>query len=413
MISYKLATLSFFLSLTVGLCYGQNKNGEENSDEPKILKAITPLNYVDVNAKTIKIPKRKYDSPFFCNEIIPYRNGFIINSITSSRAGRTIDFSLKKVSISNADTIEAIVSSGSTLYYSFIKNGKRQIDYIQGNLTQSLVSEASTDIRNDIDTSKWIKLGLENGKLFILSPNALFEYSGEEWKRLVNYSLDDFYINRMRYRRSMSMLPTKNIIIKNSSVYFLQEVVQDRTCNLFRLNISNGAIDNYFSTLDYNDNYLKQVNDFTFLDDGSLLVSSSRLIGNNMLINTKGEKVNVWVFNNAIATTNGVKIEVPITTALNSGDTLILASSKGLYLKYFDTIQPLCYFENSHQAIKEKHEQIDFPFEPRSIFKVAYNNFIVGGMWGGLYQVDILNNKLTCLDDINYDKIKTIDLSSL
>jgi hypothetical protein len=425
MISYKITTLSLFLTLTIGLSYGQTEMDGGNSDEPKILKALTPLDYIDVNAKTLKIPKRKYDSPFFCDETILYKTGFIINSITSSRAGRQVDFtthffyynetdkSLKKISISKADTIESIVSSGNTLYYSFIKNGKRQVGYFEENQSQSISNRASGDIRNHIDTSKWIKLGVENGRLFILSPNALFEYSKNEWKSLVNYSLDDFYINSLKYRRSMSMLPTKNLVVRDNSVYFLQEVVQDRTCNLFRLSMANGTLENYFTTLDYRDNYSKQVNDFTFLDDGSLLVTASRLIDNNMLINTKADKVNVWAFNNNITSTNGGKVEVPVTTALNSGDTLILASRKGLYEKYFDKIKPLVYFENSHQSIKEKGELIDFPFEPRSIIKLAHNNFIVGGMWGGLYQVDISNNKLTCLDDIDYDKIKTIDLSAI
>jgi hypothetical protein len=34
-------------------------------------------------------------------------------------------------------------------------------------------------------------------------------------------------------------------------------------------------------------------------------------------------------------------------------------------------------------------------------------------MWGGLYQDDILNTKLTWLDDIDNDNIKGVDLSEL
>jgi hypothetical protein len=244
-------------------------------------------------------------------------------------------------------------------------------------------------------------------------PNQLFELSSNEWKPLTNYSLDDFYIKTLKYRRSMSILPTKNIVIKNNSVYFLQEVVQDRTCNLLKLNIANGKVENYFTSLDSIDNYLKQINDFTFLSDSSLLVSASRLIGSQMLINTKGDKINVWSFNNSIMTTNGAKVELPVSTALNIGDTLILSSNKGLYLKYSDNIKPLIYFDNYHQSIKEKIGIIDFNFDPRSIKKLPDNIFIIGGMWGGLYQVDIFNNILTCLDDIDYDKIKVVDLREL
>jgi hypothetical protein len=132
-----------------------------------------------------------------------------------------------------------------------------------------------------------------------------------------------------------------------------------------------------------------------------------------MLINTKGDKINVWSFNNSIMTTYGAKVELPVSTALNIGDTLILSSNKGLYLKYSDNIKPLIYFDNYHQSIKEKIGIIDFNFDPRSIKIISDNIFIIGGMWGGLYQVDIFNNILTCLDDIDYDKIKVVDLREL
>jgi len=423
--SFKITTLTFFLTLSICVGYGQTEKDNDNSDEPKILKNIKPLNYLNQNVKTLKLPKRKYDSPFFCDEMTDYKKGFIINSITSSRTGREIEFttnffyynsidkSIMKISISKADTIESIVCSENISYCSFIRNGKRNIGYFKNNQYQSLIDKASTDIRKQLDTAKWIKLGFESDRLFILSPNHLFELSSNEWKPLTNYSLDDFYINTLKYRRSMSILPTKNIVIKNNSVYFLQEVVQDRTCNLLKLNIANGKVENYFTSLDYIDNYLKQINDFTFLSDSSLLVSASRLIGSQMLINTKGDKINVWSFNNSIMTTNGAKVELPVSTALNIGDTLILSSNKGLYLKYSDNIKPLIYFDNYHQSIKEKIGIIDFNFDPRSIKKISDNIFIIGGMWGGLYQVDILNNKLTCLDDIDYDNIKGVDLSEL
>lgn len=423
--SFKITTLTFFLTLSICVGYGQTEKDNDNSDEPKILKNIKHLNYLNQNVKTLKLPKRKYDFPFFCDEMIDYKKGFIINSITSNRTGREIEFttnffyynpidkSIKKISISKADTIESIVCSENTSYCSFIRNGKRNIGYFKDNQYQSLIDKASTDIRKHLDTAKWIKLGFGNDRLFILSPNYLFEVSSMTLKILTNYSLDDFYTNILKYRRSISMLPTKNILIKNNSVYFLQEVVQGRTCNLLKLNIGNGKVENYFTSLDYIDNYLKQINDFTFLHDSSLLVSASRLIGSQMLINTKDDKISVWSFNNSITTTDGTKVELPVTTALNFGDTLILSSNKGLYLKYSDNIKPLIYFDNYHQSIKEKIGILDFNFDPRSIKKISDNIFIIGGMWGGLYQVDILNNKLTCLDDIDYDKIKEVDLSEL
>ncbi len=420
---FHITTLGFFVAFSMCACYGQAE--KENSDEPKILKDIKPFSYLDQRVRILKIPKRKFDSPFFCDEMIPYKNGFIINSIISSRGGGQIDFttsffyynlidrSLKKITIAKTDTIESIVCYGNVPYYSFIKNGQRNIGYYKDRQYQSIIGKASTDIRKHLDTAKWVKLGIEKDRIFILSPNYLFEFSGNDWKILTKYSLDDFYINTLRYRRSFSMLPTKNIVIRDNSAYFLQEIVQDRTCNLLKLDMASGKIENYFTRLDYIDNYSKQINDFTFLGDSSLLVSASRLMHTQMLINTKDDKVKVWAFNNNITTVDGTKVELPVTTALILGDTLILVTNKGLYLKYADNIKPLVYFDNYHQSVPSKIGLIDFVFDPRSIKKLTDNNFIIGGMWGGLYQVDILNNKLTCLDDLDYDKIKIVDLSEL
>jgi hypothetical protein len=425
MTSFKTTGFILYLTLSVSLSYAQTETENENSDEAKILKNITPLNYLDKDVKTLKIPKRKYDSPFFCTEIEQYKNGFIINSITSNRTGREIEFttnfwyynsidkSIKKIAISNADTIESIVSSGKDIFYSIIKNGKRIIGYVKDNLASVLNNPASSEISKHLDTAKWIKLGFYEDNLFVLSPSFLFQVSNNEWKTLTKYSIDDFYINVLKYKRSNSMLPTKNIVIKNNSAYFLQEVVQDRSCSLLKLNITDGKVEDYFVSLDYIDNYLKLINDFTFLSDNSLLVSASRLMDNQMVINTKDNKVNVWSYNNQLTTTSNTKVDFPITTALNIGDTLIFASFRGLYFSDSKAFKPLIYFGNYHQSIKEKIGLIDFNFEPRCVKQLSENIYLVGGMWGGLYQVDIINNTLICLDDVNYDKLKSVEISLL
>jgi hypothetical protein len=425
MTSFKITSVILCLTLLSSSSYGQVETGIDNSDEAKIFKNIIQLNYIDKDVKTIKIPKRKYDSPFFCTEIEQYKNNFIINAITSNRAGReiefttnfwyynTIDKSIKKIIISKADTIESIASNGKALFYSIIKNGKRTIGYVKDKATTVLNNKATSEISNHLDTAKWIKLGFSEDKLFVLSSNYLFQFYNNEWKTLTKYSIDDYYINVLKYRRSISMLPTKNIVIKNNSVYFLQEIVQDRSCNLLKLNITDSKLENYFISLDYRDNYLKQINDFTFLNDNSLLVTASRLMDNYIVINTKDDKVNVWAYNNKLTTTNNEKVDFPITTVLNIGDTLIFASSRGLYFKDSKGFKPLIYFDNYIQSIKEKIGLIHYNFVPRSLKKLSENIYLVGGMWGGLYQVDILNNSIICLDDIDYDKLKSVDINLL
>lgn len=208
------------------------------------------------------------------------------------------------------------------------------------------------------------------------------------------------------------MLPTKNIVIKNNFVYFLQEIVQGRSCNLFKLSIQNGSLQDFFHSLDYRDDYFKVINDFTFLSDNSLLVSASRLMDEQIIINVKDNNVDIWSYNNFLTTTQNEKVAFPTTTALSMGDTVVFASYKGFYIKEGNDIKPSIYFENSHQTIKEKKWRFDFNFKPRCIKKLSENIYLVGGIYGGLYQVEVFNGTMICLDDVNYDKLKSVDLST-
>ncbi len=314
MASFKTILIAFFSTLSAILSYGQSQTFIDSSDETKILKNIKQLNYIDKEVKTLTIPKRKYTSPLFCDEIEQYKNGFIINSTTSYDHRADIEFdtkyfyynlldkSIRKINIVNADTIESIVSTGNAIFYSTIKNGKRVIGYSKDNVISALNKQASSEISNHLDTAKWIKLGLKEGKLFVLSPNFLFQVSNSEWKVLTKYSIDDFYIKTLKYKRSISMLPTKNIIIKDNFVYFLQEIVQGRSCNLFKLSIQSGSLQDFFRSLDYRDDYFKVINDFTFLSDNSLLVSASRLMDEQIIINVKDNNVDIWSYNNFLTT---------------------------------------------------------------------------------------------------------------
>jgi hypothetical protein len=65
MTSFNITSLILCLTLLSSSSYGQVETGIDNSDEAKIFKNIIQLNYIDKDVKTIKIPKRKYDSPFF------------------------------------------------------------------------------------------------------------------------------------------------------------------------------------------------------------------------------------------------------------------------------------------------------------------------------------------------------------
>ncbi len=426
MYKFKILYLILLALFSAVISFAQAENEEENSDEPKILRAQKSFNYINRSVKKLKIPNRKHDTPFYCNEFIPFKNGFIINSIATFPAVNTTDVisdsyyfnpadrSLKRILVQKTDTIESINCSNNTLYYSIIKNGKRVLGQLKDQHYENLLESIAPGIRHQIDTAKWIKLGIDQEQLVVLGPDFAGKFTPNGWVQLTSYSIDDFYTNKLGYRRSISMLPSKNLVINNNTIYFLQEIIEQRACMLLMLNLENGTIQEYFSSIDLTDKYFKQINDFTFLEDGSLLVTASRLIQRYLVINTKENNIAVWIYKNGIRGMDGLRANLPVTTVLNLGDSLFLASPKGLYAKKDNTVTPLVYFDNVHQTIKDKKiGAIDYLFEPRSIQKTADNNFIIGGLWGGLYQVDLIKNKITCLDDIAYDKIKTIELNEL
>ncbi|WP_153801170.1 hypothetical protein [Foetidibacter luteolus] len=406
-------------------CFCQQN--EDNSDEAKIIERWRPLDFQRSSVPVLKLPKRKNDSPLFCDEMIPYKSGYIINSITSSKGGGkyTVTTSyyyydlrgnkLSDLSFTGIDTIESIIPDDSKgLYVSYKKSGSRIISFLSAGVEKHLETLAPSDIRMQIDTAKWLKLGYDNGNLYALTPGAVIFYSSDKWSTIVNYSLDEFYVNTLKYKRTGSILPTKNLVIAGRDIWFLQEVVQDRTCLLLKLDTQSGYLSDFFISVDYTDNYFKQINDFMILADSSLLVFASRLMGKSLVLKYR-ENPEVWIFNNVLKNVLFYQEEAMVaTTATVNNDTLLMAATNGIFAKYGDIIVPLVKLENTHQDIKDKEDGlIDFEFIPRSMIKVANNQFLIGGMFGGLYIVDLNKFSIKALDDVKSSKVERMDILSL
>jgi hypothetical protein len=52
---------------------------------------------------------------------------------------------------------------------------------------------------------------------------------------------------------------------------------------------------------------------------------------------------------------------------------------------------------NSHQAVKDKEPGIDFNFFPGRLAKLTGNQYLVGGMHGGLYIFDVAKDTIHVL----------------
>lgn len=399
-------TALFSLSLPA-----QDRN--EESDERMIQNRWIKLNFDFGTKKIVKLPTRKYDSPMFCHELTPWRSGFIINAITSN-PGRHIEvntkyyhidttsWSLTKLNYDNADTIESIISIGrDSIALCYIVKGVRQIRCIQNGKTTTLLDAASGNFAM-LDSASWVKLTFHDSKIYALTSNGLAYWDITTWKLITSFDLDQFYLQSLGYRRSMSILPTLQPKISSGNIWFMQEVVQQRTANLLFAHIKTGKLNELYSSIGYRDNYEREVFTYNFISDGELIVTTSRLMHNFMINRVNKGTDEVWLFGNSIQTPRDTIRPVPISAARPYNGMIFLAGYNGMMVKTEDTVKSLISWNNGHQEV----ESIDWEFVPRCIEPLANERFLVGGLWGGLYIVDTKKQMLTPVDEIEYDKVK-------
>jgi hypothetical protein len=394
------------------------------SDEPIIKSAWQQLQFTGTT-RSVKMPKRKFDSPFFCDELMQYKNGFIINSITTNRNGRSVSVHtsfyyinlktkmLSQLAIPGVDTIESILAnSANELYCSYKKSGGRVIELFRNNENKDISLSATAEIKTQLDSAEWLKLGYSNGELYAMSPATLFVYGQNKWRKLCDFEFPGNSNEFSKARRRLFTLPTENITVAGDYVYFLQEIVQERRADLIQLDIKTGTLSDFFISQGLTDNYLKQVNDYVVLPDQTILVAASRLLGNQLLMAAAPAKADVWIFNNQLKN-SAVSETIPVTSLLREENLMILAGPAGIYKKVDNHLECLLKLINATQMIKAEDGRYEFEFFPRSLARIDSNRLLVGGMWGGLYLVDLAAYTVECLDDKKESLVKILNLSSL
>ena len=48
---------------------------------------------------------------------------------------------------------------------------------------------------------------------------------------------------------------------------------------------------------------------------------------------------------------------------------------------------------------------MNWNFQPRTVVVLGNNKYLVGGLWGGLYILDLRSNTIKCLDDLKDDPV--------
>ncbi len=401
------------------------KAGSPGPGDEKITSRWAPLKFEALKAPLLKIPKRKNDSPFFCDELIQYKDGYIINSITTSPGAGTIDtrcdffyIDIKqdkfyKLAITGVDTIESVIVSGEKLFVSGKKGGASVILQIENGQTL-IINVAIAGANRIIGDNSWIKLCMYEGALYAMDKNGLYRYSGETWQHTAVFSIDSFYTSQLHFRKCKTVIPTENIKMYNNKLYFLQEVLQERDCYLleYDLDKKDGLV-NFWDRYDIKDNYNKEINSYTILDDGSVLIGASRLWETYLLMKEKGDSLAVLVFNNGINDGENRDAQIKARKAIMVDSIMYIAGDNGMFKIENNICSPVALFTNGTQVIKDKDGDEHFDFYPRCFERVSADNYLIGGQFGGLYLVNIKDKKIIPLDDVDYDKITTLNISGI
>ncbi len=396
------------------------KKNKENIDntERKLFNAFIDINYKNVNPPLITLPQNKTGNQVFSDEFIKYRNGYIINSIsTYPNDGQTLGINYKyhyvdlktsklfKLNFNGLDTVESVAVIDSTLYICGTKSNNLKILKHDGTKILPISLNVLDNDTKELSSDSWTKLGVFGGKLFALQTNGLYMLNGNAWQLINKFNLIEYF---SKYYPSLKpIMPTENIVISNNKLYFLQEVLQSRDCELFEIDLRTNTINEFWQKELLIDNYKKEVNSYSLLGNDTLFVAAQRL-GEALLLSEQKNSMTVYLLDNKVKTDVSGKFKIKVRKAFKSNDKLLLIADNGLFELKNNEIIPIAFFENTEQLIRDGKYNIHFNFKPRSFAILGEDKYLIGGQFGGLYVIDLKHNAIISLDDNK--TIMTMDL---
>lgn len=397
--------------------YEESKRMQEKTTiiEQKFAENYVNIKYNNKSPFTLKLPDYKNDSWVFSNEFIKYKNGYIINSLTTSPGTKTeISYryfyinlktnQLVKLKFKAFDSVQSVININSTLYIAGKKNNKLKITSQTGEKVTPLSLSISKE-KNLTLLNNWIKLGARNDTLFALQPNGLFFYNGKNWEHKEQFDFENIF---KKHFETTPLIPTENIKITSQKLYFLQEVLQMRNCSLLEFDFRKKELSEFWEKHNLSDNYHQEISTYTTINDSTLMLASERA-GNNILLSEKDIDLKIYLHNGKVKsdTINNLNIRKVLTT----NDGLLLIGENGLFDLKNNEITRLTTFENTEQTINNGKSRSHFKFYPRSCEIIAEEEYLIGGMFGGLYRLNLKNKTILCLDD-NYP-LQTIEILNL
>jgi hypothetical protein len=395
----------------------ENKINQENT-ENYLKDKMIEIEFINKDVPFIQFPSRKNDPLEFCNDIIQYKDGFIINSI-STQPGVDIevdynffyfDFNrniLYKISTSEFDLIESIIIHNEVLYASGKKNGKTHIIQYK-DLVVKKIPNTIHNTKNEIGKDSWVKLAIFDTELFAFEKNKLSVLKENRWLPKVEFNIDSFLVsNKCEIRESV--IPTENIRIQDK-LYFIQEILQGRDCLLLSLDIkSNNGLSEIFTKYNLKDNYQKIIDNYYLTTDNSVLITGT-CIGENMLLEEINNDLKVYIYQEKFKSKLFNDIQITPKLAFKEDSVICLICDNGIFKIENNKLIPILRYQIIEELIPTGDGHFyHFTFQPRSLIKISENKYIIGGLYGGIYLFDLKNYSIECLDDFKYP-IKKIDI---
>jgi len=364
-------------------------------------KIFININYKNVEAPVLKIPQYKTMNSIFCNEFIKYKDGYIINSLNTSPDGggkvettyryHYIDLKtniIYKLDFAGFDTVESVIAMDSALYVAGYNNGKLKVIRFENGKIMLIENAVLDDRIQALSHEDWIKLGVFNDKLFALQPKGLFELEDNVWHVKNRFDMKSYFHKRL-------IIPTENIKLTKNKLYFLQEILQGRDCELFELNLKTDSVVEFFNNHSLSFKCKTDVSTYSIIGDDSAFLAAE-YCQKSFLLSEISDSLSLYLLDNRLNSYQGDSY-IRLRKVVKFDGKLLFIADNGLFCYYNHEITPIAFFENYNQIITGHRLQLDII--PRSCAILGENKFLIGGQFGGLLLIDLKQNTIQTLDD--------------
>jgi len=372
---------------------------KQKNVESLIKESLVELNVIQEEVPIIEIPQRELN--IFCNEFIQYKNGIIINSLTTYPSNPDIGISynyyyldlntkiIRKLTCAKLEIIESIIVKDDQLYISGKKNDE-SIILRSSNGAYERIEITCSDL-TQIGTDSWIKLGFYMNSLIALQKDGIYTLKDSLWQHDFKFSLDSFNTENKLVR---PIIPTENIRTVNNKIYFVQEVVQAPDNYLIEVDMENMIMVEIFNKVGMIDNLKKTVYSY-FVDSEN----SVYLTANYIYLKSKKKSLETYIYKDKVKTIKDSDFKIMPRISIDKNGYQLLIAENGIFTIIKDSIKPILHFNNQDK----RFSYYSCKFKPRAYFEIEEQKILLGGKFGGLVIIDMNSFETEWIDENKID----------